>query len=125
MTHSEKVTSKEATGGTPFSAQGTTEGNPTWHGAIRWALDQARRDLVDLTRRNRLLHSPLTGKRPWCMSITGHQPDALFEKLYRQENFPGYAFSPREMDGTEETAHQNSTPVQPHSAQNANGIQLR
>ena len=63
-----------------------------------WALDQARRDLIDLTRRNRLLHAPLGGKRPWCMAIVGHSPDELFEKLYRQENFRGYAFRPREPD---------------------------
>jgi hypothetical protein len=28
---------------------------------VIWALEQARRDLVDATRRNRLLHAPLTG----------------------------------------------------------------
>ena len=60
--------------------------------SLTWALDQARRELIDLTRRNRLLHAPLAGKRPWCMAITGHTPDQLFEKLYRQENFRGYAF---------------------------------
>ena len=63
--------------------------DPKW---LTWALDQARRDLIDLTRRNRLLHAPLGGKRPWCTAITGHTPDQLFEKLYRQENFRGYAF---------------------------------
>ena len=63
---------------------------------LKWALDQARRDLVDLSRRNRLLHAPLSGKRPWCMAIVGHSPDELFDQLYRQENFRGYAFSARD-----------------------------
>jgi very-short-patch-repair endonuclease len=62
---------------------------------ISRALEQARRDLIDLTRRNRLLHAPLEGKRPWCLAVTGQSPDELFAKLYRQENFRGYAFTAR------------------------------
>jgi len=62
---------------------------------ISRALEQARRDLIDLTRRNRLLHAPLKGKRPWCLAVTGQSPDELFAKLYKQENFRGYAFRPR------------------------------
>ena len=65
---------------------------------IAWALEQARRDLIDLTRRNRLLHAPLEGKRPWCLAVTGQSPDDLFARLYRQENFRGYAFKPRSDD---------------------------
>src|ERR1700687_488925 len=62
---------------------------------ISWALEQARRDVSDLTRRNLLLHAPLEGKRPWCLALTGQSPDDLFGKIYRQENFRGYAFRPR------------------------------
>jgi very-short-patch-repair endonuclease len=69
---------------------------------LKKALDQARRNLIDLTRRNRLLHAPLTGKRPWCMSVTGYSPDELFDKLYRQENFRGFAFNPKEPDPDEQ-----------------------
>lgn len=69
---------------------------------VKWALEQARRDLVDLSRRNRLLHAPLSGKRPWCMAVLGHSPDELFEKLYRQENFRGYGFRPRADDSSED-----------------------
>jgi hypothetical protein len=61
---------------------------------IKWAIDQARRELLDPSRRNRLLHAPLTGKRPWCMAVVGHDPDELFRALCRQENFRGYAFDP-------------------------------
>ena len=32
------------------------------------------------------------------MAIIGHSPDELFEKLYRHENFGGYAFRAREAD---------------------------
>ena len=62
------------------------------HGRLRRALNEARRELVDPSRRNRLLHAPLTGKRPWCMAIVGHDADELFDTLHRQENFRGYAF---------------------------------
>src|SRR5262245_66080529 len=75
---------------------------------LKWALDQARRDLVDLSRRNRLLHAPLGGKRPWCMAIVGHSPDELFDKLYRQENFRGYAFSARDGDDSDEDQTQST-----------------
>jgi len=61
---------------------------------LRNALDQARRDLLDPTRRNRLLHAPLTGKRPWCMSILGANADDVFWNLYREDNFGGYLFAP-------------------------------
>lgn len=58
------------------------------------AVDRARRELLDPSRRNRLLHAPLAGKRPWCMEIVGHDADELFQSLCRQENFRGYAFNP-------------------------------
>ncbi len=61
---------------------------------IKLAIEQARRELLDPSRRNRLLHAPLTGKRPWCMAVVGHDPDELFRALCRQENFRGYAFDP-------------------------------
>jgi hypothetical protein len=79
------------------------EGRHKAHRSIlSWALDQARRELVDLSRRNRLLHAPLGGKRPWCMAIIGHPPDELYEKLYRQENFRGYAFAAHEAENPDE-----------------------
>ncbi len=62
------------------------------HGRLRRALNEARRELVDPSRRNRLLHAPLTGKRPWCMAIVAHDADELLDNLHRQENFRGYVF---------------------------------
>src|SRR5215831_17418204 len=82
---------------TDSQSTGSSRGHP-----VKWALDQARRDLVDLSRRNRLLHAPLSGKRPWCMAVLGHSPDELFEKLYRQENFRGYGFRPRTDDSSDD-----------------------
>src|SRR5579862_4950434 len=66
------------------------------------ALDQARRELIDLTRRNRLLNAPLEGKRPWCMAVSGQSPDDLLDKLYRQENFRGYAFKARSEEASDQ-----------------------
>jgi hypothetical protein len=73
--------------------------------------------LIDLTRRNRLLNAPLEGKRPWCMAITGQTPDELFSRLYRQDNFRGYAFKAREdeqqlpvvLNGDQQTSSAKST----------------
>ena len=62
---------------------------------IKWALEQARRDLVDPSRKNKLLHAPFTGKRQWCLAITGHEPDELLKNLYRDDGFSGYVFHPQ------------------------------
>jgi len=63
--------------------------------ALKWALEQARKELVDPSRRNRLLHAPLAGKRAWCMAVIGVSADEIFYSLRRMENFGGYAFRPR------------------------------
>ena len=42
------------------------------------ALLDARRELIDLSRRNRLLHTSRTGKRPHCLEIINADPDAVF-----------------------------------------------
>ena len=88
--------------------------DPKW---LSWGLNQARRDLIDLTRRNRLLNAPLGGKRPWCMAVSGQSADELFEKIYRQENFRGYAFKARETDTNEQQPLRISTEHQTNSAQ--------
>jgi hypothetical protein len=69
-----------------------TSGSPTEEKqkkCITWTLEQARRDLVDATRRNRLLHAPLTGKRPWCLAVSGHDANDLLQTLYWSESFGG------------------------------------
>ena len=60
---------------------------------IKSAINYARRELLDPSRQNRLLHAPLIGKRPWWIAIVGHDPDELFRVLCRQGNFCGYAFA--------------------------------
>jgi hypothetical protein len=42
------------------------------------SVNQARRELLDPSRRNRLLHAPLSGKRPWCMAVVDNDPDGIF-----------------------------------------------
>lgn len=51
---------------------------------INAALLAARRDLIDTSRRNRLLHSTRTGKRPHCLEIIGIDPDDLVGSLTRR-----------------------------------------
>ena len=78
----------------PPAGSASAAPSPSAFAKMKWAIDQARRELLDPSRRNRLLHAPLTGKRPWCMAVIGHEPDELFHALCRQENFRGYAFAP-------------------------------
>jgi hypothetical protein len=54
------------------------------------ALADARRELVDLSRRNRLLHSPRGGKRPHCLEIQGADSDVLFTDLIGQSKAYGF-----------------------------------
>jgi hypothetical protein len=62
---------------------------------LKWAIEQARKELLDPSRRNRLLHAPLSGKRPWCLAVSGHSADEVFNRLYREENFRGFALTPK------------------------------
>ena len=55
------------------------------------ALDDARRELVDISRRNRLLHSPRTGKRVHCLEFANVDPDAVFAELGREGKAFGLA----------------------------------
>jgi hypothetical protein len=84
-------------------------------GMLKWALDRARRELLDLTRRNRLLHAPVSGKRPWCMALSGHAPDELLERLHRQENFRGYASRARD-EADEDDSPSTPTILEPSAS---------
>lgn len=58
---------------------------------LRSILLDARRELIDLTRRNRLLHAPRSGKRPHCLEIIEVDPDELFTGLTRTGKQFGFA----------------------------------
>jgi hypothetical protein len=52
---------------------------------IARALLEARRELIRLTRRNRLLHTERTGSKPPCLEIIGPDPDNLCVALTRDD----------------------------------------
>jgi very-short-patch-repair endonuclease len=54
------------------------------------ALRDARRELIDLSRRNRLLNTPQTAKRSHCLEIIGADPDELFVGLTRKSKQFGF-----------------------------------
>jgi Protein of unknown function (DUF4011)/AAA domain len=47
------------------------------------ALDDARRELIDISRRNRLLHTPRAGRRVHCLEFTDVNTDLVFSELAR------------------------------------------
>ncbi|SRR6266404_3481397 len=57
------------------------------------ALRDARRELIDLSRRNRLLNTPQTAKRAHCLEIIGADPDELFVGLTRKSKPFGFRSS--------------------------------
>jgi len=58
---------------------------------IEVALADARRELIDLTRRNRLLHSTRSGSRPHCLEFVNSDPDAAFVGLAREDKHFSFA----------------------------------
>jgi len=55
------------------------------------ALADARRELIDLTRRNRLLHCTRSGSRPHCLEFVNSDPDAAFVGLAREDKHFSFA----------------------------------
>ena len=55
------------------------------------ALSEARRELIDLSRRNRLLHATRSGPRPHCLEIIEANADELFVALARDGKQFGFA----------------------------------
>jgi hypothetical protein len=58
------------------------------------ALDDARRELIDISRRNRLLHAPRSGRRVHCLEFANVDPDAVFAELVGDGK--AFAFAPEE-----------------------------
>ena len=48
------------------------------------AIDKTRRDLLELSARNRLVHTPLETKKPGWIKIVDERSDQLFDILVRQ-----------------------------------------
>jgi hypothetical protein len=63
---------------------------------VRSVLLDARRELIDLSRRNRFLHTPRIGKRPHCLEILNADPDTLFVIRRTTKQF---GFSPTKAGG--------------------------
>ena len=72
---------------------------------VAYALDDARRQLIDISRRNRLLHTPRTGRRIHCLEFN-IDPDAVFGDLAREGK--AFAFRAEENDDSEATAEGRS-----------------
>lgn len=51
----------------------------------------ARCELIDLIRRNRVSHTPRTGSRPHCLEILSADPNTLFVGLRRDNKFSSLA----------------------------------
>jgi very-short-patch-repair endonuclease len=102
------------------SSRPTSEANAKLsYAKIKWAIDQARRELLDPSRRNRLLHAPLAGKRPWCMAIVDTNPDQVFDALYRREGFSGFGFKPSDSEDIHQEANSEhrQSPTSPLSSE--------
>jgi hypothetical protein len=77
---------------------------PNGQSRVAKSLLDARRELIDLTRRNRLLHTPRVGSRPHCLEILAADPNTLFAGLRRDnKNFPFTPDSERLAEETVET----------------------
>ena len=78
MTDPKTTDAREAVEESVGATQATPEASPRRRIRVKWALDQARRDLVDPSRRNRLLHAPLVGK---FYTMLARGADFLFAAL--------------------------------------------
>jgi very-short-patch-repair endonuclease len=59
-------------------------------------IEKTRRDLLELTARNRLIHTPLDGKRSSWIRVVGERSDTVFQRLARQGK--ALAFAAKEDD---------------------------
>ena len=75
---------------------------------IEAALQDARRELIDLTRRNRLLHCIRSGSRPHCLEFVNSDADATFFGLAREDKHFSFASAMTDAGGGELPAIANS-----------------
>jgi very-short-patch-repair endonuclease len=69
------------------------EADPGAQQRVSERLRDARRELLDLSRRNRLLNTPQTAKRTHCLELIGADPDELFVGLVRKSKQFGFRSS--------------------------------
>lgn len=69
------------------------------------AIEKTRRELLELSARNRLIHTPLEGKRKSWLAIDDEHSDQLFDLLIRQKK--AMSFLPKPMK--EEESEQNDS----------------
>ena len=67
---------------------------------IAAALDDARRELIDISHRNRLLHSPRTGRRTHCLEFANVDLDGVFAELAGEGKAFGFT-TEQEVEETE------------------------
>ena len=60
------------------------------------AIEKTRRDLLELSARNRLIHTPLESKKPSWIQISGERSEQLFHLLVRQGK--SMTFLPKAVD---------------------------
>ncbi len=60
------------------------------------AIEKTRHDLLELSARNRLIHTPLETKKPGWIQIVGERSDQLFDILVRQSK--AMTFLPKAVD---------------------------
>ena len=60
------------------------------------AIEKTRRDLLELSARNRLIHTPLETKKPGWIQIVAERSDSLFDILVRQNK--AMTFLPKAVD---------------------------
>lgn len=85
---SRSVIVKESTASGDFE-----EADPGARHRVSERLLDARRELLDLSRRNRLLNTPQTAKRTHCLELIGADPDELFVGLVRKSKQFGFRSS--------------------------------
>src|ERR1700743_2147136 len=96
---------------------------PNSKARVKDALLATRRELIDLTRRNRLLSTTRTGGRPPCLEIVGANLDDLFVALTREDkHFVFLAFAERL---AEESMTASGEVLSVVRASNSNGLQTK
>lgn len=86
--------------------------------ALDDVIEKNRRELLDLSARNRLVHTPLEGKRKSWLSIVEERSDQLFDLLARQGKVLSFAARP-DAEADDEEEHERFLQVFDESSDNS------